>query len=484
MSKKIIGLDIQNHFISAVMVRSGMKGNWIEGGTRIPIPNDQPFHVGMSAALQTLSESMDLSGAVCVASIPADRVSFRNLKLPFKDAKKIRQVLPFELEPMQAIPVDELIIDFFPIKQTNGSSPENQIIAACVEKSFLQSYLDALSAWKISPKMISVSGYASFISLSELADIPEKCLMADINPDTCTITIIISKQVRLIRNFRLAIGNEPMVAALLRGIQHTLSAFDEMFLTDFIPDQILVISCIENDASLEEEIQKATNIPVRRMDLLRELNMFLPVPATVKWMSDQTDRAIGLAAIEIENISALNFRRGPFAIQKQWVEHKSSLIKTGILCVFLMVALIFHLYMDLRSTEIKYQRINQQITAIFKSTFPNVTNIVDPLHQMRVAMDDLKKTMFVPGDTGKNIRSIDIIHHISTSVPKEIQVDLTRLDIGDDSVQIAGITDTFNAVDEIKNKLEQKSIFQKVTIMSATTERGGNRIQFKLKIQL
>jgi hypothetical protein len=56
--------------------------------------------------------------------------------------------------------------------------------------------------------------------------------------------------------------------------------------------------------------------------------------------------------------------------------------------------------------------------------------------------------------------------------------------VGEESVLISGNTDTFNAVDEIQNRLDGSDLFGKVTISSTNRERSGNRIQFKMRIEL
>jgi general secretion pathway protein L len=71
---------------------------------------------GIKAALQTLVETLKPAGATCVLGIPTTLVSFRNLSVPFHDLKKIRQILPFELEPSLPVPVEDLIFDFEAVK--------------------------------------------------------------------------------------------------------------------------------------------------------------------------------------------------------------------------------------------------------------------------------------------------------------------------------------------------------------------------------
>ena len=53
-----------------------------------------------------------------------------------------------------------------------------------------------------------------------------------------------------------------------------------------------------------------------------------------------------------------------------------------------------------------------------------------------------------------------------------------------DSVIISGTTDTFEAVDDIKSKLEQIDTFKKVTINSTNKNRSGKEIRFQMKVAL
>jgi general secretion pathway protein L len=48
---------------------------------------------------------------------------------------------------------------------------------------------------------------------------------------------------------------------------------------------------------------------------------------------------------------------------------------------------------------------------------------------------------------------------------------------------MSGDTDTFNAVDTIKNRLEPSDYFSAVTITSANLDRTGKRVQFEIKLQ-
>ncbi len=129
-------------------------------------------------------------------------------------------------------------------------------------------------------------------------------------------------------------------------------------------------------------------------------------------------------------------------------------------------------------------RIDQQIMAVYKATFPDAKRIVDPYREMQINVQEAKKSAVIQSTAGPHIRSIDILNSISQRIPDKIKVDVTRLVISPENILISGNTDDFKSVDDIKVNLEQIEYFKKVTIASSNLDRTGNGIRFQLKVEL
>ncbi len=127
--------------------------------------------------------------------------------------------------------------------------------------------------------------------------------------------------------------------------------------------------------------------------------------------------------------------------------------------------------------------LDSRIHAQFASTFPEVTRIVDPLQQMQQKINEIRSRYAVPQSGENPVRHLDMLNEISTRIPSSVDVELTSFVSGSDGVVVSGTTDTFNAVDEIKNRLEKGELFKTVTITAANMDRTSNRVQFKLKLQ-
>ena len=169
MSRKVLGIDIRKDAVSAVVVKTSLRENRIDAHAYIPLPDQTEDGDNFRTALHALWNEVDPSGCDCVVSISADHFSYRILQVPFKDAKKIRMVLPFELEPTVPYPVDDLVIDFVNL-QSGGQSDQSEIIAVAVPRSELSPYIQSLAEFKIDPEMITISGLPAVMCLAKQAD--------------------------------------------------------------------------------------------------------------------------------------------------------------------------------------------------------------------------------------------------------------------------------------------------------------------------
>ena len=160
------------------------------------------------------------------------------------------------------------------------------------------------------------------------------------------------------------------------------------------------------------------------------------------------------------------------------------MIKTGILAAAVLALLFFSALTETYTINRKLDIIDQQITGVFKDTFPDAKRIVDPHREMQINVQEARKSAVDQSTVGPHIRSIDILNSISQSVPNSIKVDVTRMVISPENVLISGNTDGFKSVDDIKGNLEQVSYFKKVTITSSNLNRSDKGVRFQLKVEL
>ncbi len=486
LSRKILGLDIRPDSVSAVLVKSTFKGPWLEYYKHIHITGGmKKNNDAIRSALQSIATEIDLTGVACVVSYSFDHLSCRNLNVPFKEKKKIRQILPFELETLLPYRPDDLIMDF----KILGNHPESSgadLIAVAVQKNELKTLLDILQSVGLDPDSVTLNGYAPALLLAakgenEFSD----WVLLDMDRQKASVYIAVSGRIVTMRRFPVPeSADDEKASHIADRIRHTLPAFEEKSLKGSTPWRIFITGTGSADDTVCDLLEKQLDTTVHRLNLIKDANIrLLNPPPDPSLFPVHLDNALALCLMEIDSIRSFNFRKGPFAPKNFWVEYTPDIIRSSIFVVIVLFLLFAGFIIEVHSLGKKVDQVDRQIGELFSDAFPNTKMTNDPLGQMKVRIRDEKKSMLFDDETASNIRTIDVINDISRLIPKEIDVVFTKLVISPGNVIVSGTTDTFNSVDDMKSRLEAAELFTSVTITSANLDRSGNRVDFKLKIQ-
>ena len=480
MSRKVLGLEIRETAIAAVLLDSGFKGSTLVDHVYTPIPADSDTDEGLSKALAVVMEKLKPAGATCILGIPTTFISFRNLSVPFTDIKKIRQVLPFELEPTLPMPVDELVFDIEAVKQESGQA----LLAFIAEKERLDRYLKQLEAIGLHPVLVTPGGYAATRIMTNRVDPNADFLFVDTDDTHHTIYAVSEGHVRMVRTLPVGAGGYPVMRSMEMAIQRTFSALQENMGIEVNPSMVFSMGpqsqMIEGNGNKPELM----GVPVQSIAAIRTFPKLSGAMETPEWASGHLDVALALALMETEAVGGINFSTRRSTFQHYWGEYRRSIIVSATLILFVVTAALAGQFLRLNANERRLADLDQQIVAVFKSTFPDVARIVDPLQQMQIKIKEAGKDGIGPDLAGTPVRVIDILNALSQKIPDSVDVAINRMVVGKDNVMLSGSTANFNTVDDIKGRLESADAFKDVTISSADLEKSGKRVRFKLKLDI
>jgi general secretion pathway protein L len=481
MSRKVLGLDIRPDSLCAVLVKGSLRESRIAASLTVPIATAGDEPGGLPAALEAVAAAMDLQNADCVVSVPASLFSCRNVFVPFGNAKKIRMVLPYELEPHLPYPADEMLVDFT-ILDGSEDRGETELLTVAVERQRLAPVLAALAAVKIDPERVTLSGFAVAAWIGRNTDPDQTALCLDIDETSGALFVVAGARVRLIRTFPLPDDPAARVRAVRSHIRLTIGALNELPGTPKPPAAIFLTGSGIADMNLGV-LAEGQPIELKPADLTRLLGVPHDDDAGA-WDPLRMDGALALVLAEIEGLESLNVYRSQFPGRKIISRHRENLVRTGLLAAAVLVLMFVSVLIQSTLLNNRVAELDQQMAAVFREAFPDAKKVADPYQQMQIHLQELKKTAALPGETLVTLRSIDILKSISENIPEEIPVVLDRMVIGPETILISGTTAAFNAVDEIKGHLERVGEFKKVTISSANMDRTGKEVNFQLKVDL
>ena len=498
MQGKITGIDITGNQIVAVQVKAGLKGSQILSWARVAIEDG-----GLNEALESLSGSPVLKSDRYLATIPGDRVSFRNVQMPFKDVKKIRQALPFEMENMLPFQIEDLLIDFI---MTDGLA-RGEVLSASCSRGFVSEYIETLQRNGIDPDVLEIrcSPLASW--LLRQPGTPEHILLLEIGEISNTMVLCLNRSIALIRVFgsnnASIIQSTPKengtssdleapppeeVEACFKFISTTIRSTVHAFASERDtfpgPEKLFFTGGGSLAPNAEGLLSQFLGMPAEQIDMSRDKKIRIEGNIVRDWSPALMNGPLSLALGTTRKDEGFNFRKGEFERRKRYFGLKKAAPKVAVFLFLILSFLAADMVIDYYSLKKEYKVLNREIASVFKQTLPGVTRIVDPVQQLKVKIKELKQSASLRPEAGTSKKALDLLKEISRRIPKSLNVHVSRMVIDTETVRISGKTDAFNEVDKIKNNLETSNQFSKVTISSANLDRTGKGVRFEIRIEI
>jgi len=504
MPDKVLGLDIGDSSVKAVQVMGGLKGSQVTACARIEIDPAK----GVEDALKLLFEEIPVDNGVCIASFQADRASYRNLVMPFRDKKKIGRTIAYELEPMLPFPVEGMTTDYIFTER----SDETRILSASIQQEALEQYLASLATHQVNPEIVDLGVVPTAVQLAKDHDGPADALFIDMGSRATSIILSAKHTVALVRSLpigghaitaaiaesrkispeeaeQLKCGGavdgfteavKPVIQSFCREIRNTLHAFRHQVTGELNPEKAYLTGGGALYPGMAAMVQESLGLPVEMIDFTEQFDVEMEEGAVEDWNPLLMNSALALALRDTKASDSFNFRTGEFRKQKLYDQYIGDIKRAAIYVAIIVLVLLVGLCADYYVVNKRHNYLQQEITSVFKKTFPDVERIVDPAHQMTVKVREAKESMLLPTDAlGQGI-VVDVLRDIAVRMPEKADVDVTTLIIDEDRVRLKGLTDNFNTVDVVKNGLEKSDYFKDVSIASAQLDRTGNRVRFEL----
>jgi general secretion pathway protein L len=494
---KTLGLDISADSITAVQVTSGLKGYQITACARFQMEDSH----SLDDALKELFQKMDLKSDSYFAPVRGEDVSYRNLRMPFREPKKIRSTLPFEIETLVPFQIDDLIVDFNIIERADQS----EVLAVSVKKDYVAQYLAQLQTYGIDPRVLDIRGVPTVSWLLRQEGIPDNGLFLDLGSKVNTMILYLKRRIVLIRASSFDGGPiERMIShtrqegpleestveqieSSLKGfcatVQNTIHAFAWQSKRDARPEKVFFTGLVALYPDTGILLNRFLGIQAEMINLRGNRGIRIDRDIAHVWNPALMDNALALALRDEKRGQGFNFRKNGFEVKRQYLGLKREIRKVGVFLILIISFLAADLGVDYYLLKRRYVSIEQKITEIFRQSFPDVKRVVDPVQQMKVKINELKSSeVSLPG-IKTNRRVLDLLKEISGLIPKSMDVLVTRMVVDPETVRITGETDTFNTVDSIKSGLEASDYFSAVTITSANLDRTGKRVQFEINLQ-
>jgi type IV pilus assembly protein PilM len=197
MSSRIVGIDIGSRSVRAVEVQGAAKAKpMITRFHEVPLPDDsvrrgEVLEVSTVAdALKKLWSAGKFTSRNVVLGMGGQRVFARDLIVPKAPIERIRESLPFQVQDLLPVPVEDAILDFYPISE--GASSEGQIVNGLLIaaiKDAVNQNVDAATRARLNPVHVDLIPFALTRALAPIDSSDSLTVLIGVGADTTNVII-------------------------------------------------------------------------------------------------------------------------------------------------------------------------------------------------------------------------------------------------------------------------------------------------------
>lgn len=197
MSTNIVGIDIGSTSLRAVEVKNSDKAKpVVVKYHEVPLPagsvrRGEVLEEGtVATALKRLWATAGFKSKHVILGIGGPRVLSRDLSVPKATMTQIKEALPFHVQEMLPVPVDEALLDFYPISESEGENGPmiNGLLIAAIKEA-VTSNIAAVTQAGLIPVQVDLIPFALARTLEPIGANAGVTAVVSIGANTTNVVI-------------------------------------------------------------------------------------------------------------------------------------------------------------------------------------------------------------------------------------------------------------------------------------------------------
>lgn len=506
---QVIGLDIGARTVKAAVFERGFRGLELSGFARTEFDPGDPE--GLHRALEELGGRVGAPGATVVARLPGDLVLLRFLQLPIADARKLEQVVPFELESQVPWELDELVVDHTIVRKSEDGGAH--ILVGAARREDVRGLLPVLSAKGLEPRFLGAGPSVLGTLVTAVPSLGQGTVaLVDAGFSRTDVCVLHDGKVVFARTVsggwadiadahvsgggaaddveRIDVGGtEQSTAAgraaaefVIREVRRTLIAAE--LETGAEPARIVLFGGLAKQPGFAALLERSVQLPVE------------PLPLSgAEWAAGKLSEgaeidagpAVALAFRVVSDVTqaGVNFRRDEFAFKRDSIAISGVVSRILVAGLVLMCLGIVNYVVKERLLARERSYLDAQIIGEVKGTFPEIpaatfTSTDKALSIMRSEIATSQQRLAQLGGGESSV--LEVLREISVAVPEGIYIDIKRFEMDDGKVKMVCLVESYEAGERIGEAIRRVERFRNVVPRDDGSEGGKKRLSVTFDI--
>ncbi len=472
MKRRLTGIELRSNGLSALELKKARGGFVIANAATIDFTPEGT----LAGALAELFEKHGFSRRAAFSVAPPDNRIFMNqIQTALPRLQQVRSVLKSQVEDSVPIHFEDIIADI----GDGWGDGENigarkTVTAVTISRSELQNILEAFDNVGLSPKRVAPAAS----SLNTLVHYSGKEMkgrdFVTLHFDRTRTFIAFYKNgcQALLRTMRPIDPEhneesdaDPLFREMELGLRRLYGSTD--------PDDFRVlISAKKNihDSPLFARLpgNKEFISIDSKFKGTEELDDLYLIPAALAMRANKGGFPNFLKVLKEEDQAA----KKPVAL----------IAAAGILAFALLSVATGRFYMTYKRLEQVNARLDRDIEENFRAVMPEYADLYDPVGTLQSELEELKQRHEgLQAAVGTQNNPVAVLSAFYENIPEGLLVETERVRAEPESLHISGIANSFGEAEELREKLAELALFDRVDI-SNRERRGTNEVSFELNI--
>lgn len=518
--KRIIGFDLGRSQILATQVYLHRRSIIIEKFLEEKLENNGniPYPERAAQAIKAIMARADQCQEIHSA-LSSSVVVFKELKVPFIEHEKIRNILNFEVEPLLPFPLSSTVIDFIITKQ-DAAEKSSEILVAAIQKEQVAQHLQLFAAAGIDPTVVTVDLFALYGLYSHIPEYESETgniALIDLGLQSTRIAFISNKQLKYIRALPKGLVSIAKQVSDEEGtsLSETMEKIIRFGLESHGNQQhanaltrVLTPFLSEIDFTVRSFAQQANQQTISTLlllgpgseikDICPFVSTLVSIPCTLFTMGGMLRNShvklansghvprthvISLAtAFPSPVTSHFNVRRDEFAMTNMRLFKKQLIVASSLLSILFFGMIIF-MFWQLRTLRLEYESSEAEAVSELKARIPNaqgtgleaVANNAD----MHLKSEEQALGFLSPARQSYLSYLLELTTHIEKKDPitgqNPLGFEIDKLVIEHDTMTLDARVTDYIALQKFEKGLRASKMFEFAPI---------NKFEFTLKIRL
>ena len=196
-----LALDISSDVVAGVLISEGKQDIDILSSHYCLLSDS----LTIEQAIGEILETCQVVPGRCLISIGAEQFHYRLLNVPFSDHRKVRSIIPLELQDNTSFQDDSFLYDYL-LQPTDGEGTD--VFAITAAKPAVQDLLEILEDKGIDPEVITVSGLPSIWNfLRRQKDQIFTFALVQIGWTRATIFTVVENELKAVRSVPVSLSD-------------------------------------------------------------------------------------------------------------------------------------------------------------------------------------------------------------------------------------------------------------------------------------